>query len=167
MKQSNRSEDKKITSCRGTRIWQIDLTLLMIPVIMLNIMIESISYELSMITILLSAAGYLLLRFWAIPAYFRNYYCITEPGAVIINSGFFIYRRTRIRFSSIQYCMVSQGYVQKAYQSCSLILMLAGSSVRIRHISMEEAKLLKAKIERYQENNKNTGTEGKGADGTQ
>ena len=153
MKQK-KTESKKIVSAHGKRIWQIDLTFLMVFACILVLLLMAIDPVTVLIVEGVVLAAYLIMMIWLIPAFFRSYSCIEEKDGLTVNGGILIYRRTRVRYSAVQYCVISQGYVQKAFQSCSLILMLAGSYVRIHQIALSEAKALKMKIDQYQEHHK-------------
>ncbi len=70
-----------------------------------------------------------------------------ENDIVSINSGVFIYHESKIQISKIQYCIISQGPVQRIFGLCSLRLLMAGSSESVSQITLINAYRLKNYIE--------------------
>ncbi len=90
---------------------------------------------------------YFLLIFLYIPGYYYSCVCYLKGASVIVNKGFFIHKYSQIHFSNIQYCLISQGFIQKRFKVCTVYLMMAGSRERIYEISLRNAYELKQKVE--------------------
>ncbi len=86
--------------------------------------------------------AYLLCVFFFVPLY---YHCLTysaDECNVNVRRGLFIHRYTRIAVNDIQYCIISQGLIQKLYRTYSVYVMLTGSFTVISNISLENAEMI-------------------------
>lgn len=98
------------------------------------------------------AAYFLMITFY-FPMLYRRCGYFFENNIISISSGVFIYHETKIPVSQIQYCIISQGVLQRIYGLCSVRLMMAGSFESVSQITLINAYRLKNQIEHSGEHN--------------
>ena len=143
----DKHESLNMLSDKAVMIWRIRATLILI---IFSFLIGAIFVFWEMLSIILGCVGlavYFLVVFIYCPMLYRMCGYTLEKGVVTISKGYFLHKYTRLPFSKIQYCMISQGPIQKMYGVCSVFFLTAGSSEAINDISEEEAHKIKASIE--------------------
>ena len=86
-----------------------------------------------------------------LPMLYRHCGYFYENGILSIESGVLIHHRTKIPVSRIQYCVISQGPVQRIFGLCSVRLLLAGSFESVNQITLINGYRLKNGIEASEE----------------
>lgn len=140
-------KNKNLLSPNSVKIWRIRATLLLI---VFSFFTGAFFVFWEVFAIILGIAGltvYFLTVFIYCPLLYRVSGYSVEDNIVTINKGYFIHRYTKISFSKIQYCVISQGPVQKAYGVCSVTFLTAGSSEMINDISVSDAQKIKFSVE--------------------
>ena len=123
-------------------IWRIDLTLLMVPVGLLITLIGAFLPVLAAILGIAAAAAYIFCMIFYIPLYCKNLRYTFYDNIITVKKGL-IYKRTAvIPVSSVQYCILVQGVLQKRFKRCTVALMLAGSFILISQIKISEGEIL-------------------------
>lgn len=77
------------------------------------------------------------------PILHRSYRYIINESDAEIQKGVFFRTHTQIKFSKVQYCVVSQGPLQRLFGLCSVRLLTAGSFETIRDISLRNGEKIK------------------------
>ena len=104
---------------------------------------------------ILGITAYLLMITFYFPMLYKRCGYFFENDIISISSGVFIYHETKIPVSQIQYCVISQGVLQRFYGLCSVRLMMAGSFESVSQITLINAYRLKNLIEHSGERNGN------------
>lgn len=102
---------------------------------------------------ILGIGAYLSMILLYFPMLYKHCGYLFENGIISINSGVFIYHRTKIPVSKIQYCVISQGPLQRIFGLCSVRLLMAGSFESVSQITLINAYRLKNYIENTGEYN--------------
>ena len=102
---------------------------------------------------IIAVIAYFLMIIFYFPTLYKKCGYFFEKDIISISSGVFVYHQTKIPVSQIQYCVISQGYLQKIYGLCSVRLMLAGSFESVSQITLINAYRLKNRIEHSGEQN--------------
>ena len=123
-------------------IWRIDLTLLMIPLGIILILIGAFVPVLAAVLGIAAAAAYFFGMFFYIPMYCKNLIYTFDDKYITIKRGIIYKRHAMIPVSSVQYCILVQGVLQKRFKRCTVVLMLAGSFMLISQIKLNEGRLL-------------------------
>ena len=92
-------------------------------------------------------AVYIFMIVLYFPMLYKHCGYFFEDNVISISSGVFIYHETKIPVSQVQYCVISQGTLQKIYGLCSVRLMMAGSFESVSQITLINAYRLKNLIE--------------------
>ena len=94
----------------------------------------------------------LLLYFILILVYLPYFYlsCMyyIKDDSIVVKKGVFIHQYSQIKFSNVQYCVISQGLIEKKYKVCSVFLMMAGSSELVYELSLKDAYDIKLCVEK-------------------
>ena len=90
---------------------------------------------------------YFLMIIFYFPTLYKKCGYFFEKDIISISSGVFEKKKKKIPVSQIQYCVISQGYLQKIYGLCSVRLMMAGSFESVSQITLINAYRLKNRIE--------------------
>ena len=96
---------------------------------------------------ILGLSAYIIAIKLYFPLLYKHCGYFFENDIVSINSGVFIYHESKIQISKIQYCIISQGPIQRIFGLCSLRLLMAGSFESISQITLINAYRLKNYIE--------------------
>ena len=123
-------------------IWRIDLSMLIFPAVVIILLVGAFSRLAAVILSGASALAYILTMIFYIPLYNKNMKYTADERAIVIHKGVFYKRNAVIPVSSIQYCILLQGYIQKYFGRCTVAVMLAGSLTFIRQIPLSEGKRL-------------------------
>ena len=143
----DKHEALNMLPAKAVMVWRIRATLLLI---VFSFLVGAIFVFWETLSIILGTIGliiYFLTVFVYCPILYRIYGYEVENGVITISKGYFLNRYTRLPFSKIQYCVISQGPVQKLYGLCSVVFLTAGSSEAISDIPEQEAHKIKASIE--------------------
>lgn len=96
---------------------------------------------------ILGIISYIILIVFYLPLLYHHCGYFFEHNILSINSGVIIYHRTKIPVSKIQYCVISQGPIQRIFGLCSLRVLMAGSFESVSQITLINAYRLKNDIE--------------------
>lgn len=132
-------------------IWRIDLTLLMIPLGLIIVIIGAFMPVLAAVLAIAAAAAYIFGMVFYIPMYCKNLVYTFDDNFITVKKGIIYKRNALIPVSSVQYCILVQGILQKRFKRCTVALMLAGSFILISQIKINEGKLLIEYIRSLQE----------------
>lgn len=136
-----------LLSEKAVTIWRIRATGLLV---VFSFLIGAVFVFWNILAIILGVLGltvYFLTIFAYCPLLYKVCGYSVNNNIVTINKGYFIHRHTKISFSKIQYCVISQGPLQKLYGVCSVIFLTAGSSEIISDISITDAQKIKISVE--------------------
>ena len=126
-------------------IWRIDLTILMIPVALVIVLIDAFFPVIAGVLGVAAVIVYAVTMIFYIPMYCRSLsYTFEKNNIIVVRKGVFYKRSAVVPISSIQYCVIIQGLMQKCFKRCTVALMLAGSFVFVRQISLSEGEELVA-----------------------
>ena len=138
---------KNIVSFKALKLWRIRASA---AIIILYFLIGAI-FVFSEPTAIVFGIAAIIIYLLAVILYFPIMmqscrYFLTDSYAEI-EKGVLIRKHTQIRFSSVQYCVLTQSPLQKLFGLCSVELLTAGSSEVIRDISILNGKKIKHKVE--------------------
>ena len=125
-------------------IWRIDLTILMIPVALVIVLIDAFFPVIAGVLGVAAVIVYAVTMIFYIPMYCRSLSYTFEKNNIVVRKGVFYKRSAVVPISSVQYCMIIQGLMQKRFKRCTVALMLAGSFILVRQISLSEGDELVA-----------------------
>ncbi len=125
-------------------IWRIDLTILMIPVALVIVLIDAFFPVIAGVLGVAAVIVYAVTMIFYIPMYCRSLSYTFEKNNIVVRKGVFYKRSAVVPISSIQYCVIIQGLLQKRFKRCTVALMLAGSFILVRQISLSEGDELVA-----------------------
>ncbi len=131
-------------------IWRIDLTLLMLPVALLIMLIGVFFPVIAAIIGIAAAAAYILAIIFYIPLYCRNLNYTFDKKIITVKKGVLYKRTSVLPVSSVQYCVVMQGLLQKRFRRCSVFLMLAGSFIIISQLKLLDGEALVSALREMQ-----------------
>ncbi|MDD6489851.1 MAG: PH domain-containing protein [Clostridia bacterium] len=141
------NKDSNLLSEKAVNIWRIRATILLI---LFSFIDGALLVFLPIMATILGVAAlivYLSVIFIYCPALYRVCGYAVNKNIIIIENGLFFHYHTKINFSKVQYCVISQGPVQKIYGVCSLTFLTAGSSEKIIDISVTNAQKIKISVE--------------------
>ncbi len=140
--ENNSPQIKEFVSSRGVLVTATDISLIFIAV-MCIICVVSYFFPYTGITFgAVSLVLYFLSVFLFVPLYYSNLSYSADKNSINIKNGFFIHRYTRITLNDIQYCIISQGLIQKIFRCYSVYIMLTGSFTIISNISLDDANMI-------------------------
>lgn len=136
-----------LLSEKAVSIWRIRVTLILV---LFSFLIGGLYVFWRIFATVLGIIG-LIAYFIIILVYCPSLYKVCgysiNENTVIIDKGYFIHHSTQIHSSKVQYCIISQGPLQKLYGICSIMLLTAGSSEIINDISVINAQKIKNSLE--------------------
>lgn len=149
MNKNRKNQDKNLNllSENAVKIWRIRATLLLIAASFFD---GAVAVFWSLGAIIFGTAViilYLLVFFVYCPMLYSVSSYSVEQKIITVDKGFFIHKHIKMNFSKIQYCVISQGPVQKIYGLCSIMLLTAGSAETIYDISVINAQKIKISVE--------------------
>lgn len=139
---NNSTDKKEFFSNHGVLVFVADISLIFIAVMAVICIISYFSLIVGISLGALFIAAYFIAVFYYIPLYYRTLSYSADNNSITIKKGLFFRRNIRIAFNDIQYCIISQGIIQKLFKSCSVYIMLTGSFTVISNISLEDAETI-------------------------
>lgn len=136
-----------LLSDKAVIIWRIRATLIFILFAFLDGALYVFLPTMAVVLGIVGLIVYLSVVFIYCPLLYRVCGYSVSNKTVMIENGLFFHYQTKINFSKVQYCVISQGPVQKIYGVCSLTFLTAGSSKRIIDIPIIEAQRIKISVE--------------------
>ena len=97
-----------------------------------------------------AAAAYILAIIFYIPLYCRNLNYTFDKKIITVKKGVLYKRTSVLPVSSVQYCVVMQGLLQKRFRRCSVFLMLAGSFIIISQLKLSDGEALVSALREMQ-----------------
>ena len=128
-------------------LWRIRATVILIIFSFLDGSLFVFFSEWAVMAAVIGLAVYILMIVFYFPMLYKRCGYFFEDNIISISSGVFIYHETKIPVSQIQYCVISQGALQKIYGLCSVRLLMAGSFESVSQITLINAYRLKNQIE--------------------
>ena len=138
----NDTKKKELRSLHGVLVTATDISLIFVAAAAVDCVL---AYFLPIIGITTGAIllfAYLLTVFILVPLYYNDLLYSVDVCNINVRRGLFIHRYIRIAIADIQYCIISQGIIQKLYGTYSVYIMLTGSFTIISNISLENAKMI-------------------------
>ncbi len=142
-----KTDNTNLLSEKAVKIWRIRATAVLIGFFFLVGAIFVFWEAAAIVLGIVGLALYFLVIFIYCPLLYSVCSYSENNRTVSINKGYFIHRNIKLNFSKIQYCVISQGPLQKIYGVCSIIFLTAGSSEMISDISVINAQKIKISLE--------------------
>lgn len=138
---------KNLLSEKCVYLWRLRATVLLIFLAFLDGSLFVFFPKWAVFFAIIEIILYILMILLYFPTLYKHCGYFFEDDIISISSGVFIYHQTKIPVSQIQYCVISQGVLQKIYGLCSVRLMMAGSFESVSQITLINAYRLKNQIE--------------------
>ena len=139
---------RNLISERSIWVWRIRASLLLsVLELMTGGLFVFYSITAFIVAVALLMVYFVLILFY-LPSLYLNSMCYIKDDSVVVKKGVFTHKYSQIRFSDVQYCVISQGLIQKKYKVCSVCLMMAGSSEWVYELSLKDAYDIKLYVEK-------------------
>ena len=145
-------EGINIVASKGIKVWQMRTMLLFM---FLMLMTGTLLVPMPLFSLVLGFSSLILLmilNLFFLPRLYNRLSVICQNNCITVFKGYYNQRKMRIRFSSIEYLILSEGVIEKFYGVCTVYVLMAGHTAALWEISVENALELERMVRYYQEN---------------
>lgn len=144
-------EGKNIVDSNGIKVWKMRAMLLFMFFMLLTGTLLVSMPLLSLILGLSSLVMLIILNLFFLPRLYERLSVICQNNRITVYKGYYNRRKIQVRFSSIEYLILSKDFIEKFYGVCTVYVLMAGHTVVLWELSSENALELERMVRYYQE----------------
>lgn len=144
-------EGKNIVDSNGIKVWKMRAMLLFMFFMLLTGTLLVSMPLLSLILGLSSLVMLIILNLFFLPRLYERLSVICQNNRITVYKGYYNRRKIQVRFSSIEYLILSKDFIEKFYGVCTVYVLMAGHTVILWELSSENALELERMVRYYQE----------------